>query len=175
MPQVTRGIEMGVGTGRFAVPLGIRWGMDPSIRMVKMAKARGLQVVASRAEALPFKDCRFDLILFVTTICFLNDVETALGEAYRALRGSGTILIGMFDRHSPVWSLFFREIKGSIFFQTARFYSVESVVSLMRKTGFKEFEFRQTISCPTKETERAVPVEEGYGGGLFVVIKANKK
>ena len=47
---------MGIKTGRFAVPLGIRWGMDPSIRMVKMAKARGLQVVASRAEALPFKD-----------------------------------------------------------------------------------------------------------------------
>ena len=51
MPKVSCGIEMGVGTGRFAVPLGIRWGMDPSIRMVKMAKARGLQVVAARAEA----------------------------------------------------------------------------------------------------------------------------
>ena len=51
MPKVTCGIEIGVGTGRFAVPLGIRWGMDPSIRMVKMAKARGLQVVAARAEA----------------------------------------------------------------------------------------------------------------------------
>ena len=31
MPKVTCGIEMGVGTGRFAVSLGIRWGMDPSI------------------------------------------------------------------------------------------------------------------------------------------------
>jgi hypothetical protein len=81
----------------------------------------------------------------------------------------------MFDRHSPVWSLFFRKIKGSIFFQTVRFYSVELVVSLMRKIGFKEFEFRQTILHPTEETEQAVAVEEGYGRGLFVAIKANKK
>jgi SAM-dependent methyltransferase len=175
MPKVTCGIEVGVGTGRFAVPLGIRWGMDPSIRMVKMAKARGLQVVASRAEDLPSKDCRFDLILFVTTICFLNEVETALGSAYRALRGGGILLIGMFDRTSPLGSTFIRENQGSIFFRTARFYSVESVVSLMRKIGFKEFEFRQTIFHPTIETERAVPVEEGYGRGLFVAIKANKE
>ena len=175
MPKVTRGIEVGVGTGRFAAPLGIRWGIDPSIPMTEMAKVRGLQVVASRAEALPFKDCRFDLVLFVTTICFLNDVETALREATRALRGEGIIVIGMFDPQSPVWSLFFREIKGSIFFQTARFYSVQSVVSLMRKIGFKEFEFRQTIFDPTNETEQAISVEEGYGRGLFVAIKANKK
>ena len=175
MPKVSCGIELGVGTGRFAVPLGIRWGMDPSIRMVKMAKARGLQVVAARAEDLPFKDCRFDLILFVTTICFLNGVETALGEAYRALRGGGIILIGMFDRNSPSGSIFIRENQGSIFFRKARFYSVESVVSLMCKIGYKEFEFRQTIFPATKETERAVPVEEGHGRGLFVVIKANKK
>ena len=174
MPKVTCGIEMGVGTGRFAVPLGIRWGMDPSIRMVKMAKARGLQVVASRAEALPFKNCRFDLVLFVTTICFLNDVGMALGEAYRALRGGGIILIGMFDRNSPLGSTFIRENQGSIFFRKARFYSVESVGSLMRQVGFKEFEFRQTIFRPTNETEQAIPVEEGYGRGLFVVIKANK-
>jgi SAM-dependent methyltransferase len=174
MPNVSCGIEMGVGTGRFAVPLGIRWGMDPSIRMVKMAKARGLQVVASRAEGLPFKDCRFDLILFVTTICFLNEVETAFREAYRTLRGGGIILIGMFDRHSPLGSTFIRENQESIFFRKARFYSVESVIALMRKTGFEQFEFRQTISPPTKETEQAVPVEEGYGRGLFVVIKANK-
>ena len=81
----------------------------------------------------------------------------------------------MFDRNSPSGSTFIRENQGSIFFQEARFYSVESVVSLMRKTGFKQFEFRQTIFRPTKETEQAVPVEEGYGRGLFVAIKANKK
>ena len=67
MPKVTRGMEVGVGAGRFAVPLGIRWGIDPSIRMAEMAKARGLQVVAARAEGLPFTVRRFDLVLFVTT------------------------------------------------------------------------------------------------------------
>ena len=92
-----------------------------------------------------------------------------------ALRVGEIILIGMFDRNSLLGSTFIQENQESIFFRKARFYSVESVVSLMRKTGFEQFEFRQTIFHPTKETERAVPVEEGYGRGLFVVIKANKR
>jgi hypothetical protein len=67
LPRVNWGLEIGVGTGRFAVPLGVRWGVDPSIRMGKMAKARGIQVVSGRAESLPFKACRICLTLMIGT------------------------------------------------------------------------------------------------------------
>jgi len=174
MPRSTLGIEIGVGTGRFALPLGIHWGADASVRMLEMAKARGLKSVSARAEVLPFKASRFDLVLFVTTLCFLEDVETALGEANRVLRCPGTILIGMFDRDSPLWSSFIREIRESIFFREARFYSVELVTSLMRRLGFNQFEYCQTLGRPLIEIRKVEPVEKGYGEGLFAVIKASK-
>jgi ubiquinone/menaquinone biosynthesis C-methylase UbiE len=34
-------LEIGVGTGRFAAPLGIRLGIDPSLPMLRIAKTRG--------------------------------------------------------------------------------------------------------------------------------------
>jgi ubiquinone/menaquinone biosynthesis C-methylase UbiE len=38
------GIEIGVGTGRFAVPCGVRIGIDPSESMERIAKSRGMAV-----------------------------------------------------------------------------------------------------------------------------------
>jgi len=174
LPESTRGIEIGVGSGRFALPLGIRWGADPSVRMLEMAEARGLEVVSARAEALPFKSSCFDLVLFVTTLCFLDDVETALEEAYRVLGGTGTILIGMFDCGSPQGRSFIRGKRGKLFFQEARFYSVESTALLMGKLGFQHFEFRQTLRRPAIKIKQVEPLEKGYGEGLFVAIKAKK-
>lgn len=36
-----RGLEVGVGTGRFAVELGIEYGIDISLSMLKVAKKGG--------------------------------------------------------------------------------------------------------------------------------------
>lgn len=174
LPKSALGIEIGVGSGRFAFPLGIRWGVDPAVPMLELARARGIQAVSARAEALPFKSDRFDLVLFVTTLCFLDNPEAALKEAHRVLSPGGNILIGILDPDSPPGAPFFREKKGSPFFQGARYHSVESVASLMRKTGFNVFEFRQVLRQKAHSTDKAAPVEEGYGQGLFAVIKATK-
>ena len=66
------GVEIGVGTGRFALPLGIKVGVDPSRKMAEISRKRGIQVYEGVAEQLPFKDKIFDYILMVTTICFLE-------------------------------------------------------------------------------------------------------
>jgi len=44
LPEVGRGLEIDVGTGRFAVPLGIDIGIDSSKRMIEIAKERGASV-----------------------------------------------------------------------------------------------------------------------------------
>ena len=44
------GLEIGVGTGRFAAPLGVGFGLDPAIRMLRLAKERGLLVARGRGE-----------------------------------------------------------------------------------------------------------------------------
>ncbi|PIW33718.1 MAG: SAM-dependent methyltransferase, partial [bacterium (Candidatus Ratteibacteria) CG15_BIG_FIL_POST_REV_8_21_14_020_41_12] len=35
LPRKGKGLEVGVGTGRFASVLGIHYGIDPSVKMVK--------------------------------------------------------------------------------------------------------------------------------------------
>ena len=42
MPAGGRGLEIGIGTGRFADPLGIKGGVEPSKRMREFARKRGM-------------------------------------------------------------------------------------------------------------------------------------
>lgn len=69
-PQHAAGVEIGVGTGRFAEPLGITIGLEPAKAMGAEARKKGIVVVDGVAEALPFKAEQFDFALMVTTLCF---------------------------------------------------------------------------------------------------------
>ncbi len=100
LPKNGNGLEVGVGTGRFSAPLGIRIGVDPSLAMGKLASQRGIELVLGVGENLPCESSSFDFILLVTTVCFLDDVHTALREAYRVLRSRGYILVGFIDQDS---------------------------------------------------------------------------
>jgi ubiquinone/menaquinone biosynthesis C-methylase UbiE len=98
LPRSERSLEIGVGTGRFAGPPGIRYGMDPSPKMLEVARKRGIQAVYGVAEELPFKDLVLDLVLMVTTVCFLDDIRTSFKEVYRVLRPGGSFVIGFVRR-----------------------------------------------------------------------------
>jgi len=111
LPKGGRGLEVGVGSGRFAGPLKIKLGLDPSPVMGEIARKRGVKFVQGVAESLPFPDQEFDYILMVTTICFLDDLEKALREAYRVLKPNGSIIIGFIDAESPLGH-FYQEHKG---------------------------------------------------------------
>lgn len=97
---IGKALEIGVGTGCFAALLGVRFGIDPARNMGRLAVKRGIEVVLEVVENLPCKEGSLDVVLMVTTICFLDDVQTALEEAYRVLRKGGHILIGFIDRRS---------------------------------------------------------------------------
>ena len=86
LPESENSIEIGVGSGRFAAPLGIKLGIDPSKKMGKLAEKRGIKFIEGVAESLPFPDSHFDFILMVTTICFLDNISKAFKEAYRVLK-----------------------------------------------------------------------------------------
>jgi hypothetical protein len=58
LPKSGTGVEIGVGTGRFAEPLGIRVVIEPSKAMRRMAQKRGIEVIDGVAESLPFDDCQ---------------------------------------------------------------------------------------------------------------------
>jgi len=44
----SRAVEVGVGSGRFAAPLGITLGLEPSPALARMARGRGIEVIRGR-------------------------------------------------------------------------------------------------------------------------------
>jgi len=94
------GLEIGVGTGRFATPFGIMEGVEPAAAMRRIAEARGIHAVEGVAETLPFDDETFDFALMVTTICFVSDPARSCCEAWRVLKPGGRFLVGLVDLDS---------------------------------------------------------------------------
>ena len=101
LPRSGAGVEIGVGTGRFAGRLGIRLGVEPSKSMRAIARDRGITVVGGTAEALPFRDGRFDFAAMVTVLCFFDDPDAALLESYRVLKPSGSLVIAIYRPGQP--------------------------------------------------------------------------
>lgn len=173
-PAGRPGIEVGAGTGRFAKPLGIKIGIEPSAGMGKMARARGVEVIRGIAENLPLKNSTAGSVLMVTTICFVNDIRETFKESFRVLYEGGVVIIGMIDRGSRIGQKYSKHKRDSLFYKQATFYSVDEVLGILERTGFRDFDFRQTIfhdiSCIT---EKEI-VKTGYGEGLFVAVRGKK-
>lgn len=174
LPKSKNGIEIGVGSGRFAAPLGIKLGVDPSRKMGEIAQMRGIKFVEGIAESLPFEDSQFDFVLMVTTICFLDDVEAAFNEVSRVLKSGGSLIIGFIDAESPMGKLYEKHRNESTFYKDATFYSVKEVISYMKKAQFKDFSFRQTLFKSGEELKDIEPVKKGFGEGSFVVVRGVK-
>lgn len=174
IPSVGRGLEVGVGTGRFAGPLGIKDGVEPSKHMRDLAQKRGIQAVDGVAEDLPYDDLQFDFVLMVTTVCFVDDILKALTEAYRILLNNGVLIVGFVDRESKIGQLYLKQQKESLFYKDATFFSVPELVEYLVRAGFEDLTFNQTIFKNLDETNEDEPVKPGYGDGSFVVIRGRK-
>jgi SAM-dependent methyltransferase len=171
-PDPGFGVEIGVGSARFAEPLDIAVGVDPSGPMLDIARDRGITGIKGVAEALPFADETFDTALLVTTICFVDDLAATFSEAHRVLDADGALVIGYIDEDSPVGQQY-KEMKAeNPFYKDARFHTTDDVLSELEAAGFSATETVQTIFGWPGDLEEPEHVEPGYGEGSFVGIKA---
>ena len=131
------GLEVGVGTGRFAKELGIRYGIDISKPMLKLAKERGVEVVLGNAYRLPFKRV-FDAVFFIFTLCFLDKPLDALISAREVTVKGGKVVTCIIPKESELAEEYSK--KESPFYKLARFYTSDEVVEMLKRAGFKVVE-----------------------------------
>ncbi len=109
-------LEIGIGTGRIALPLLARGvnvtGVDISTRMVERLRTKydaergaapsqrfgALRVEMADMTALPFADGAFDAVVAVHVLHLVPQWRSALDEALRAVKPGGTLLLGQ-DTH----------------------------------------------------------------------------
>jgi ubiquinone/menaquinone biosynthesis C-methylase UbiE/rhodanese-related sulfurtransferase len=171
LPHEGKGLEIGVGTGRFAQALGIKEGLEPAKSMAKIAAQRGIQVKEGVAEALPYKGQSFDFLMMVTTLCFLKDIPKAFEEARRVLKKDGQLVIGLIDKNSPLGRLYEETKESNPWYKNAHFHSTEDTIQALSNAGFSGFEYCQILFSSVERPEAPIP---GFGEGSFVVIKAKK-
>ncbi|MBN2522851.1 MAG: class I SAM-dependent methyltransferase [Bacteroidales bacterium] len=174
LPKKGKGIEIGIGSGVFAVPLGIMEGVEPSKSMRDKAEERGLHVIDGIAENLPVADKSYDFALMVTTICFVDDISRSFAEAYRILKENGVLILGFVDKESPVGKLYLSFKDKSLFYKDATFYSTEEVYKVLWENDFTIINTRQTVFGHLNQINEIQKPEKGYGKGSFIVVKANK-
>ena len=172
IPDPGFALEIGVGTGRFAEPLGIRIGLDPSLTMLHRARRRGIAAVCGIAEALPFRSTAFSTVLIVTTICFVDDARAMLSEARRVLEPGGAVVIGFIDRDSPLGQHYLARQHENVFYREATFVSAKEVDVLLDDAGFGARRWLQTLFTPVEKIEAIEPPRPGFGEGMFVAVWA---
>ncbi|MDG6257897.1 MAG: class I SAM-dependent methyltransferase [Methanomicrobiaceae archaeon] len=136
LPHFSHGVEIGAGTGRMALPLGIPLGLEPAPAMGQIAHRRGMEVLKGVAERLPFCGASFDLVLMATAISFFQDVPAAFAEVMRVLVPGGSLLLAFIDREGELGRRYAAERRTSRFFGDARFFSEAEVQAMLEGAGF---------------------------------------
>lgn len=156
-------LEVGVGTGRFAAALDVRYGIDPSLTALTLARSRGLVVAAAQGEALPFPDYRFGAVVLVVTLCFVADPLAVLREARRVLRSDGGIVLGLVLADNP-WGQHYQALgaAGHPYYRLARFFSHAETRALVAAAGLAVARERSALFQPPSVPLVVEPARDGF-------------
>lgn len=170
-------LEVGAGSGRFAQALEIEYGVEPASALASIAKNKGIKVSEVTAESLPFPDKMFGGILMAFTLCFLDNPEKALGEAWRVLQPEGGLVLGLILRDSP-WGEFYggKGREGHAIYSQATFFSKEEVENLLQMCGFKVLDYHSTLfQLPGQRTYHLESPVSGYQQSAGFMVVASEK
>ncbi|MCR4286487.1 MAG: class I SAM-dependent methyltransferase, partial [Deltaproteobacteria bacterium] len=170
-------LEIGVGTGRFAMHFPGAYGLDPARGALNLAQKRGIKCVNGAGERLPFRDNVFKTVMIIATLCFVKEPLSVIHEAARVLAPGGISVIGFIPRGSP-WGMLYEKKKreGSPFYRGARFYTLSDIEGFARSAGLCVTSIMSTLLQepvgPARVEEPSARYVEGAG---FVFLRLEKK
>jgi SAM-dependent methyltransferase len=170
-------LEIGVGSGRFAQALGIETGVDPSTKLIEMARKRGINAFLGQGELEIFDEESFGTVFLIVTLCFLDSPLDVLREANRILMPGGKLVLGLVLKESP-WGQFYqtKKTQGHRFYKHANFYRYDEVAKLLEQAGFSIERVISTLFQRPGEVRHAEDPREGYFSDAgFTIIMAGKK
>jgi SAM-dependent methyltransferase len=170
-------LEIGVGSGRFAQALGIETGVDPSIKLVEMARKRGINAFLGWGEEPLFDEESFGTVFLIVTLCFLDLPLEVLKEASRILMPGGKIVLGLVLKESP-WGQFYqrKKVEGHRFYKYATFYTCDEAVRLLTRAGFLTEKVVSTLFQRPGQVKHAEEPKEGYSPNAgFTIIVSGKR
>jgi ubiquinone/menaquinone biosynthesis C-methylase UbiE len=138
-----RVLEVGCGSGQWLRLLASEGcevaGLDRSEQMLRRAAAEAdgdLRVGV--ADALPWTELSFDLVLYVNAFHHFEAPEAALREAFRCLRPGGTLLSVGLDPHERAGRWYVYDFfPGTLAFDLARFPSRARRTTWLETAGFE--------------------------------------
>ena len=169
-------LEVGVGSGRFAKALGIETGVDPSIKLVEMARKQGITALLGRGEQQLFDKESFSTVFLIVTLCFVDAPRDVLREAYRILAPRGKVVLGLVLKESPGGEFYQqKQQQGHRFYKYATFYSYNEVVRLLEEAGFLIEKVVSTLfQKPDRVEHMELPRKDYSAEAGFTIVVAGK-
>ncbi len=144
--QAARVLDIGAGTGFFAAQLLKKQpqiaaivALDPSSAMLRIARqklessSKKTTFVQGEAEKLPFENAKFDLVVSMNTLHYLQLPRRFFDETHRVLDVGGTLIVQDYTRND--WPLF--EKMARIFDRgTQKIYAPRELSVLAERAGF---------------------------------------
>lgn len=170
-------LDVGCGTGYFSrrfAAAGLQVsGIDPDQAAIDFARAQSndCHYLQGSAADLPFDDGAFAYCAAVTSLCFINDVETAIQEMWRVSRCG--IVLGLLNRYS----LLYRQKRGRGGYAGARWDAAADVrrwfrdldIGLVPRLAYAVF--LPGGSAFARATEAFLPASLPFGSFMAVSLE----
>ena len=131
--EVRKVLDIGSGAGNMAHHLahyGQVVGLDPNPRPLAVAAGRGLDVVQSMGDLLPFATGEFDLVALLDTVEHIPDELGVFAECLRVLKPGGKLIVTV-PAFMSLWS-YNDEINAH-----QRRYTAPELAQKLEITGFR--------------------------------------
>ncbi len=188
-------LDAGCGDGTYVIEASRRGaivtGLDSSFPMLVAARQREHSSLGKaevlwchgRAEAPPFQEASFDLVIAITLLCLVQSPRQVVGELARVLRPGGTLLLGELGRFSA-WAVVRRTRAwlGSGSWKQAHFWTTRELQALLDDAQLDVKSIRGAVYYPplalcarlALRYDRLLSVLGGYGAA-FLAMKAVKR